>query len=274
MSATTFTVSSRLLALALLVPALDAEAQNRPAKSEDAPIAVRYAEGMVHGFLVLRSETGAILAHGDLLQTPKGGAVTTEMIFRFADGSLMDETVVFSQHDAFTMLSYHLVQRGPAFDTDLEFDLVRNRQAYRLTTKSHEDAKVEVDSGTIELPADVYNGLVLTIAKNLSAGDSATVHLVALTPKPRMIQLELKSADTREVTLGAHRETALQWVLHPKLGTLVGFFAKLLGKTPPDNHAWIVTDGVPAFVRFEGPLYVKGPIWQIELAVPDWPGAK
>lgn len=262
------------LALALLIPAVDAESQDRPEKTTDAPISVRYAEGVVHGFLVLTSESGKVLAHGDLLQTPKAGAVTTEMIFRFDDGSLMAETVVFSQHDVFSMLSYHLVQRGPAFDRDIEFDLVRNRRAYRLTTKNHDDGKEESDSGTMELPADVYNGLVLTVAKNLSAGDSATVHMVALTPKPRMIQLELKSADKQEVTLGAHRETALHWVLHPKLGALVGLFAKLLGKTPPDNHAWIVTDDVPAFVRFEGPLYVKGPVWRIELAVPEWPDAK
>lgn len=145
---------------------------------------MRYAEGVVHGFLVLRSDSGAILAHGDLLQTPKGGAITTQMVFRFDDGSRMDETVVFTQHRVFTMLSYHLVQRGPAFDRDLEFEMVRARGAYRLTTNNHDDGREETDTGTIELPPDVANGLVLTIAKNLAAGDRATVHFVALTPKP------------------------------------------------------------------------------------------
>jgi hypothetical protein len=31
---------------------------------------------------------------------------------------------------------------------------------------------------------------------------------------------------------------------------------------------WIVTEDVPAFVKFEGPLYM-GPVWRIELAAPE-----
>ncbi len=267
-------IASRVMVLGLAVHIGVGHAQAAPEKGEDAPVAVRYPEGVVHGFLVLRSESGAVLAHGDLLQTPKGGAVTTETVFRFGDGSLLDETAVFAQDNAFKLLSYHLLQRGPTFDRDLEFDLVRARGTYRLTAKDHEDGAEQTDTGTVEVPADLYNGLVPTIVKNLAAGDSATVHLLALTPKPRMIQLEMKSADRREVLVGAHRETVVHWVVHPKLGTLTGFFAKLLGKTPPDNHVWIVTEGVPAFLRFEGPLYVKGPIWRIELSAPTWPESK
>jgi hypothetical protein len=46
--------------------------------------------------------------------------------------------------------------------------------------------------------------------------------------------------------------------------------AQLKGQTPPDSHLWIVTDEVPAFVRFEGPLY-SGPVWRINLTSPRWP---
>ena len=45
--------------------------------------------------------------------------------------------------------------------------------------------------GTLELPPDVYNGMVLTVAKNLPKGASETVHYVAFTPTPRLIQLAL-----------------------------------------------------------------------------------
>jgi hypothetical protein len=40
---------------------------------------------------------------------------------------------------------------------------------------------------------------------------------------------------------------------------------------PPDNHAWIVTADVPAFVKFEGPLYMNRPVWRIELTSPGGP---
>jgi hypothetical protein len=34
-----------------------------------------------------------------------------------------------------------------------------------------------------------------------------------------------------------------------------------------------VTDRVPAFIRFRGPLY-SGPVWRLSLATPTWPEAK
>jgi len=57
----------------------------------------------------------------------------------------------------------------------------------------------------------------------------------------------------------------------PRLGSWLKLFATLLGHVPPDFHAWIVTDEVPAFVRFEGPLYATGPVWRIEVTSPRWP---
>jgi len=55
------------------------------------------------------------------------------------------------------------------------------------------------------------------------------------------------------------------------LGIWLKFFASLLGRMPPDNHVWIVTTDVPAFVKFEGQLYMNGPVWRIELTTPRWP---
>src|SRR4051794_13333958 len=55
------------------------------------PVRVRYVEGLVHGFLSLRSPEGRLLANGDLLQTAQGDRVTTRLVFHFNDGSLSDE---------------------------------------------------------------------------------------------------------------------------------------------------------------------------------------
>jgi hypothetical protein len=38
----------------------------------------------------------------------------------------------------------------------------------------------------------------------------------------------------------------------------------------PDSHAWIIAEGAPGFLRFEGPLY-SGPVWRLDLAAPTWP---
>jgi hypothetical protein len=56
--------------------------------------------------------------------------------------------------------------------------------------------------------------------------------------------------------------------LKPRLGIWLKVFATLLGRAPPDSHAWIISDELPAFVRFEGPLVTTGPVWRIETTAP------
>jgi hypothetical protein len=237
-----------------------------------APVPVRFAEGVTHGFLLLRTADNVLIASGDLLQVARGGEVECRMVFRFKDGSVWDETVVFTQERVFTMRSYRLVQTGPVFPEDTEISLERASGKYRVKTRARKDGREEVLEGTLKLPPDTYNGIVLTVAKNLLKGASETVHVVAFTPAPRLIRLELVPAGEHKVLVGELAKPAVHYVLKPRLGAWLKFFARLLGRAPPDYHAWIVTDTVPAFVRFEGPLYTTGPVWRIELTSPRWPG--
>ena len=96
-----------------------------------APVPVRFAEGVTHGFLLLRTVDGALIASGDLLQVSRGGEVESRMVFHFKDGSLFDEKVVFTQQHVFTMQNYRLVQRGPVFPEDTEILLERDREVPR-----------------------------------------------------------------------------------------------------------------------------------------------
>ena len=63
----------------------------------------------MHGFLSLRTTDGELVANGDLIQTARGDRVTSRLVFRFKDGSLRDETSVFSQRQNFRLISNHLV---------------------------------------------------------------------------------------------------------------------------------------------------------------------
>ena len=80
-----------------------------------SPVAVHYREGFIHGFLVLSTLDGVVIAAGDLTQVARGDQVTTQVAFRFKDGSRQEETTVFSQRGNFRLISYHLVQKGPSF---------------------------------------------------------------------------------------------------------------------------------------------------------------
>lgn len=236
-----------------------------------APVAVRFVEGVTHGFLLLRTIDGVLIATGDLLQVGRGGEVESRMVFRFSDGSTYDETVVFTQQRVFTMRSYRLAQRGPAFTEDIDISVERASGKYRVKTKGHKDGREEVLEGALDLPPDLYNGMVLTVAKNLGKGASETVRILVFTPTPRIIELEVAPSGEHKMLVGTLTKTAVQYVFKPQLGTWLKLFATLLGRVPPEYHVWIATDEVPAFVRFEGPLNATGPVWRIELASPRWP---
>lgn len=259
-----------MAAMTALVVGAAAIPPRHPAdRVEPAGIAVRHPEGTVHGFLTLRTGAGALLAHGDLVQVVREGAIDSKMVFHFPDKSVFEETVTFTQKGVFTMQKYHLVQSGPAFTDDLDATLDRAGHFVVKSTR-RKDGDVHNYNGILDLPPDVYNGMVITVAKNVSPRAPATVHLVAFTPEPRLIQLVIAPFGTHKVTVGQHEETAVDYALRPKLGAMTGFFAKVLGKLPPDSHTWIVTDMAPAFVRYQGPLY-SGPVWRIELTAPAWP---
>jgi hypothetical protein len=242
-----------------------------PCRSEGAPVAVRFAEGVTHGFLLLRTTDGNVIATGDLTQIARAGKVESRMMFRFKDGSLFDETVVFTQQRVFAMQSYHLLQSGPAFAQDTEIALQHESGKYYVKTKSHKDGKEEAIDGTLELPADVYNGIVITAIKNLPKGVGATIHLVAFMPKPLLVELEIQPIGQDKMMVGQLAKSATHYVLKPHPGPWLELFAKLLGRMPSDNHVWTITDGAPSFARFEGPLDPTGPVWRIELISPRWP---
>jgi hypothetical protein len=256
------------LAMGLLAFGTGAVSHGRERPVASAAVPVRYTEGTVHGFLELTTADGTLLAHGDLLQIVREGGIASRMVFHLAKGSVFEESVTFSQHDVFTMQTYHLVQSGPAFADDLDATLSRSG-SYLVKTKSHKDGQEHEYSGTLSMPGDVYNGMVSTIAKNISTHENTTVHFVAFMPEPRIIALELAPSGIQRVHLGQHEETAVNFTVKPQLGFLLRLGAKLTGKMPPDSHVWIITDEVPAFVRSEGPLY-SGPVWRIALTSPEW----
>ena len=235
---------------------------------EAAPVPVRHVEGMVRGFLVLTDTQGARMASGDFLQSSKDGEITTRTLLKFKDGSLHDESSVFTQQRNFLLKSYRLVQKGPAFREDMEATLERGGDRYRVKVTPHDGGREKVLEGKLDLPLDVYNGIVPTVAKNLKGGREL-IHMVAFTPTPRLVQLDMIPSGEDSFYIGDSKRSAIHYVLKPKLGMLK-VPAKLMGKMPPDNHLWILTSDIPAFVKFQGPLANEGPIWRIELTSPVW----
>jgi hypothetical protein len=231
-----------------------------PSGAGAAPVTVRFSEGVVRAFPILRSMDGRKLAQGDLAQVVRGDRVESRLVFRFADGSLYDETVTFSQRDAFELLRYRIVQRGPSFPETLEASIDRESGRYEVRYRADEDSPEETLTGTVELPLDAYNGMLSLVVKNLPARAPAVVAIVAFTPRPRVVKLELLPAAEERVRLNDVTLTAVRYQLRPQLG----LFASLLVADIPDVRMWVLPGEAPAFLRAEGPLYFMGPIWRIE----------
>jgi hypothetical protein len=230
------------------------------ASSSGEPVAVRYTEGVARGFPVLRAQTGDVLAQGDLVQVAYPDRVESRLVFRFRDGSLYDETVTFDQRGAFTLLAYRIIQRGPSFPESLEATIDRATGRYRVRYRGDEASPEETLSGQLELPADVYNGLLSTLLKNLEPGVSQMVQIVAFTPRPRLVKMLLRPVAEEPVSMGGVVVAATRYHIKPQLGVL----ASLLVTDLPDVKTWIARGEAPAFLKFEGPLYFMGPLWRIE----------
>lgn len=236
------------------------------------PVAVRHTEGLVHGFLVLRTLDGKTLADGELIQVAHGPRVTSRLVFRFRDGSLHDETTVFTQRQYFRLVHTRLVQKGPAFPRALEMSINRSRGLV-VVRYTDEDGERKMEEERMDLPADLANGTILTLLKNLRPGESATVSMIAATPKPRLVKLVMSPTGTARFSTGATGRQATHFVIEVEIGGVSGLLAPLLGKQPPDSHVWILPGKAPAFVRSEQPLYAGGSLWRIELTSPVWPQA-
>jgi hypothetical protein len=237
---------------------------------EAEPVKVRLLEGNVRGFLVLRTIDGKAIAHGELSQRPRGGLIESRLTLNFADGSLRDEHATFSQKDVFRLEAYRLVQRGPSFPTsDISFD--RRSGRFQARTQDKQGDEVKEASGTLEIPDDVYNGLALVLLKNLPSASSLSTRIAVFTPKPRIIKMDLVHEGDDVVRIGPASKTAGRYLVKLEVGGLTGVIASLIGKDPPDSRYWLVSGEVPAFVRFEGAMYLNGPVWRLDFAPVEWP---
>jgi hypothetical protein len=235
-------------------------------------VQVLHKEGLVHGFLVLRTLEGKFLADGDLIQNVQGDRVTSRLIFHFKDGSLHDETAVFSQRGHFRLTSDHLVQKGPAFEHPIDMRI--NAVSGQVTVQYVEDGKEKSATEQLGSRSDIANGVILTLLKNIRpAAPEPQLAFVAASPKPQIVKLHVTAQGEEPFTTGEARRKAMHYVVRIEIGGIKGALASLLGKEPPDTHIWILEGEAPAFVKSEGPLAAGGPVWRIELVSPVFPSS-
>lgn len=238
-----------------------------------SPVAVRYREGLIHGFLVLSKLDGTVIAAGDLTQVPRGDQVTVQIAFRFKDGSRQAETTVFSQRGTFRLISYHLVQKGPSFKnaSDLSVTCASGQVTVRYTG---DDGKEKVSNEHLVLPPDLGNGLIPLLLMNIPKGTpQIEVPMVVAAPKPKLVKIVVNARGTEPFSIVGFSREAIHYVAKVDIGGVAGVVAPMVGKQPPDSQLWILGGEAPVFLKSETQAYMGGPMWRTELVSPVWPQA-
>lgn len=233
------------------------------------PVPVHQPEGSIHGFLEVRSEDGRVVASGDVTHVMAGDRITSRTIFKFKDGSIDDETTVFTQRRTLQLISDHHIQKGPYFPHPMDV-LVEARTGQVTVHSWDKDGKEDVHTEHLALPVDVANGIVPVVLENLRGDAGATVSMVIATPKPRLVKLVVSNAGEVDYLLAGSSRKAIHYGIKIELGGIAGVVAPIIGKAPPDIQIWTIGGQATTFAREMGPLYPEGPMMTIQLASPTW----
>jgi hypothetical protein len=201
-------------------------------------IAVTQKQGAIHGFLLLLDGNGKQIAVGDQINIVKGNDIQSRLIFRFRDGSIDDETTVYSQGSVFQLIHYHHIQKGPSFPTPIDVSI--DAPAGEVTWTDNSGKEQKKKSQRIDLPSDLVNGMIALAVENFphGAGDLKLSYL-AVSPKPRVVHV-IVTADGQEPSqIGTSSRNAERFNLHFDLGGMAGVVAPVIGKQPPDIKLWV-----------------------------------
>jgi hypothetical protein len=236
-------------------------------------IPVRYREGTIHGFLDLRSDEGQIIASGDVFHTVRGDRITSHTVFHFKDGSIDDETTVYSQRHYLRLISDHHIQKGPFFPHPMNV-FIETRTGLVTVRTTGKDGREEVKTDHLDLSPDLANGMLPILLENMPPNaPETTFSMLVATPKPRLVKLVITNVGEDNCSVAGSARKAIHYSIKIELGGVAGIVAPLIGKAPPNIQIWTIGGQATTFAKEEGPLYPDGPITTIQLASPSWPDA-
>jgi hypothetical protein len=234
------------------------------------PVPATYKQGSLHGFLLLKSQDGKVIAVGDQTNVVHGDEIRSRLIFHFRDGSIDDEVAEYRQRSTFQLIRDHHIQKGPSFPKPLDMTVdVRKGEVSWIETK---DGKSETKSQHMNLPPDLVNGMMELVVEDFPAkADELKTSYLAFDSKPRVVGFSIKPDGEDKVDVGGEGRTAKRFNVHVDVGGLAGAIAPVVGKQPSDIKLWIIGGEAPTLIKLQGSLYPMGPIWTMELVSPIWP---
>lgn len=219
--------------------------------------------------LLIYTESGKLVGVADDTNVAHGKTWTARLTLRFRDGSVDDDTTVYTQRPDLHVISDHHIQKGPSFPKPM--DMTVDTASGQVTYHEVKGGKDEVKTDHLDVPQDLANGLLGLVVQNFPRGvDEVKVGYIVAAPKPRLVKLAISRDGQVGFTIGGERRKANNFKIHFELGGIARVIAPIIGKEPGDLHIYALGGEAPTFMRLTGELYNGGTVYDLELSGPTW----
>lgn len=217
-----------------------------------AAVENKWDEGDLLGFPALFDEAGERIGSGEFNQQKTGSTFEVTSIYRFKDGRVATEVAKFSTKPELIQKSWKFEEkRGEAllrkYEIDFDTGLARGEKHNGTKVKRYNE-KVKIE------PGKSFAGLGFVFAAKqlftrLRDGEVIELTAIAFTPKPRAVNVELKSVGQDTLNAGSTVVKAERITVHPKIPSIAKLFVK-----PKDAVLWFARRSPPQFLRSESTL--------------------
>jgi hypothetical protein len=226
----------------------------------------------LRGFVTIRSTDGKQIGYGSVSQFVQGDRITERTTYHFRDGSLDDETVVFSEKNTFALIADRHVQRGPLFSHPLDLTINASGDATNRTNDA--SGKPKLETSHIDLPAGTaVIGMMSTVMANLDPATQLKIPGLVPTQKPRLVHFAVAPEGRGTFRVSGSRQTASIFRIKTELGGIAGVVAPIIDKQPDDTLVWVLEGDAPLTIRAIGQLSEGGPVMDIQMAGATFPAA-
>lgn len=219
-------------------------------------------EGDAQAFTSLSDLEGKPLADGRYAQEVKDGRLHIEARYDFSDGRVVVERAVLRLHPQIEQESWDWTERKDGtLLRSYEVDLRTGKAvATRMDEKKRWRDDVDVE------PGKTFAGIgfivaVKSLRDQLAPGQKTELKAIAFTPRPRSATVSIIHGGRETVRMAGRSVRADRFDIHPEIPAIARLFVHV-----PDQHIWLVGEGPPAFLRYEGPLVEPGdPVIRVDL---------
>jgi hypothetical protein len=258
-----------LLAIALLGLALRRSARRRPSAhalvllvlaatvargaTASEPIRLTFSEGDVSGFTDISDpETGRSLGLVEYTQRRHENLLSVLRVARFLDGSSDEDFAEARVGDTLQAIRGRSIIRDPDGTpiAEVHIDVAGGRIH---GSWGRGDDRAELDEPVALPPRTYWGPLIFLALKDFAANAEegrVTFRTVALTPRPRVFDLEIVRADETHLERGGIRLAVVRYSLAPTVHWLLD---PVIHRFLPESSFWMRAGEPPALVRYEGP---------------------